>query len=252
MGENSIPLQALPWLVSRSFGSKREAREWVWDRLQEAKVARFPFPPHGRIPNFKGAEEAARRLVESLDLRRVRQVKVNPDAPQRPLRILLLQKGVTLFVPTPRLKGGFKRLDPHAIPSGNHKEAAGLKAMDRWAEPVEVTDLPEMDLIIAGSVAVTRSGKRAGKGEGYSDIEYAILRELGHGEPPVATTVHDAQVVKDLPGEATDLPLSSIVTPTMEIDVEAPPRAPTGIDWDRLDDADLEAMPVLKQLRERT
>jgi hypothetical protein len=26
-------------------------------------VARFPFPPHGRIPNFAGAELAAARLL---------------------------------------------------------------------------------------------------------------------------------------------------------------------------------------------
>jgi 5-formyltetrahydrofolate cyclo-ligase len=27
-------------------------------------VARFPFPPHGRIPNFAGAEVAAARLLD--------------------------------------------------------------------------------------------------------------------------------------------------------------------------------------------
>jgi hypothetical protein len=37
-----------------------------------------------------------------------------------------------------------------------------------------------LDAIICGSVAVTRDGRRCGKGEGYSDLEFAILRELGH------------------------------------------------------------------------
>lgn len=236
-------------LVSEGFDSKDAARQWVWDHLQSERLARFPFPPHGRIPNFKGAEQAAARLVDAMDLRRILKVKVNPDAPQRPLRGLLLERGVTLFVPTPRLKGGFKRLDPEKIPDGKHKQAAGLKHMDKWAVPVPVRELPQMDFIVAGSVAVTRSGKRAGKGEGYSDLEYAILRELGHPETPVATTVHESQIVAEIPFNETDLPLSLIVTPEEMIDVKAPHPAPKGIDWDRLDESDLDAMPVLRELR---
>lgn len=242
--------EAVALFVPRRFDSKQDARTWVWDRLQSERLARFPFPPHGRIPNFQGAQEAARRLVDHLDFRSVRKMKVNPDAPQRPLRVLLLEKGVTLFVPTPRLKGGFKRLDPEKIPPERHQDAAGLNQMDRWAEPVAVRDLPRMDCIVAGSVAVTRSGKRAGKGEGYSDIEYAILRELGHPETPVATTVHEVQVVTDLPLEHTDLPLSLIVTPQRVIDVRSPPSAPGGIDWDLLGEKELREMPVLRELQE--
>ena len=44
------------------FPDKSAARQWVWDRLAAEGVARFPFPPHGRIPNFAGAELAAARL----------------------------------------------------------------------------------------------------------------------------------------------------------------------------------------------
>ena len=45
------------------FADKSAARQWVWDRLSAEGVARFPFPPHGRIPNFAGAELAAARLL---------------------------------------------------------------------------------------------------------------------------------------------------------------------------------------------
>ena len=40
--------------------------------------------------------------------------------------------------------------------------------------------------------------------EGYSDLEFAILRELGHPLVPVATTVHDLQVVHSAPRDPTD------------------------------------------------
>jgi len=42
---------------------KQALRERVWDDLEASGVARFPFPPHGRIPNFDGADEAAERLT---------------------------------------------------------------------------------------------------------------------------------------------------------------------------------------------
>ena len=120
----------------------------------------------------------------------------------------------------------------------------------KWGEAVALEDMPQLDAIVTGSVAVTAGGRRCGKGEGYSDIEYAILRELGHQPVPVATTVHDIQLVDGFPAEANDLPLSVIATPTRVVTVKNPPAPPTGINWALLDAADLAAMPVLGDLRE--
>jgi len=33
---------------------KQAVRETVWDAFEERGEARFPFPPHDRIPNFAG------------------------------------------------------------------------------------------------------------------------------------------------------------------------------------------------------
>ena len=44
---------------------KQALRERTWDALEAEGVARFPFPPHGRIPNFAGADAAATRLTET-------------------------------------------------------------------------------------------------------------------------------------------------------------------------------------------
>ena len=104
---------------------------------------------------------------------------------------------------------------------------------------------PRLDAIVCGSVTVTRDGRRCGKREGYSDLEFAILRELGHPSVPVATTVHDLQVVDSVPRDPTDQPLSVIATPTRAIRVRRPSAAPTGIDWVRLSAKHLEHMPIL-------
>jgi 5-formyltetrahydrofolate cyclo-ligase len=44
--------------------SKEALRERVWALLARRRVARFPFPENGRIPNFAGAERAAARAAE--------------------------------------------------------------------------------------------------------------------------------------------------------------------------------------------
>ncbi|MBV9685812.1 MAG: 5-formyltetrahydrofolate cyclo-ligase, partial [Alphaproteobacteria bacterium] len=105
--------------------------------------------------------------------------------------------------------------------------------------------------IVCGSVAVTRDGRRCGKGEGYSDLEFVILRELGHPPVPVATTVHDLQVVASLPRDRTDQPLSVIATPMRAIRIKRTDAAPTGVDWTRLSAEQLEEMPILAEVKRR-
>ncbi len=233
----------------RSFAHKSEARGWVWDRLQAQGLARFPFPPHGRIPNFVGADLAARRLFEEPEWRLARAIKVNPDSPQKPVRHLALTLGVRVYVPTPRLAGGFHLLDPERIDPTDFEAAAMLTSMAEHSVAVALDAMPQLDAIVTGSAAVTSTGKRCGKGEGYSDLEFAILRELGHASVPVATTVHDAQIVGDFPVESNDLPLTVICTPTRTIRVAEPLPAPVGIDWSRLDDEDLARMSLLGELK---
>jgi 5-formyltetrahydrofolate cyclo-ligase len=232
-----------------NFADKASARQAVWDRLVAERLARFPFPTHGRIPNFAGAAEAAKRLFDWPVLRDAKRIKVNPDSPQRYVRIEALRRGITVYVPTPRLKGGFKKLDPARISYEEIPAAAALSKGDEWAEPVALADMPQLDAIVTGCVAVTRGGKRTGKGEGYSDIEYAILRELGHRPVPVATTVHPVQIVDDFPIETNDLPLACIATPDELFIVARPPPAPERIEWARLSDEDIAEMPILADLK---
>lgn len=160
------------------FADKAAARQAVWDALVATKAARFPFPTHGRIPNFAGAREAAERLLAHPIFTAVRCIKVNPDTPQRYVRETALERGIMVLVPTPRLKGGFWKLDPTTIPPDKYAEAATLEKGGRWGRQAPLEALPRVDLIVTGSVAVTRDGRRCGKGHGYGDLEYAILREL--------------------------------------------------------------------------
>ncbi|MCF7804412.1 MAG: 5-formyltetrahydrofolate cyclo-ligase [Candidatus Marinimicrobia bacterium] len=237
--------------TEQTFSSKDAARQHVWDTLENEKAARFPFPPHDRIPNFAGAKEAAQRLMNSPAMEDIESIKINPDAPQRYVREMALRRGITVYMPTPRLRAGFKRFDPNAIPEDKYSEAASLSKGEQYAESISLERLPQMDLIVAGSVAVTADGKRCGKGHGYSDLEYAILLELGHKPVPVVTTVHPIQIAEDFPTEAHDIPLSLLVTPEEIIEVPNPPGAPARLEWSSLTEQDLEEMPVLRELKDQ-
>ncbi|MCH2173331.1 5-formyltetrahydrofolate cyclo-ligase [Myxococcota bacterium] len=227
---------------------KQQVRQQIWDRLQADGNARFPYPPHGRIPNFAGAREAAERLFELELLEGARRIKVNPDAPQRPVRLEALRRGIEVYMPTPRLRGGFLCLDPKVIAPADLSRAASLSGAGRFAREVPLDEMPELDFLVVGSVAVSRDGGRCGKGEGYADLEYGILRSLGHPAYPVVTSVHSTQVVASLPRAATDLPLGYIVTPEEVHVVDPVPTPPSGIDWSRLSEERLDAMPVLREL----
>lgn len=76
---------------------KADLRTAVWDELEASGVARFPFPPHGRIPNVADAATAADRLAETTAWEDATTVKANPDAPQLPVRRRALREGKTVY-----------------------------------------------------------------------------------------------------------------------------------------------------------
>lgn len=237
-------------MADSSPDSKEEIRKAVWNEMEGRGVARFPRPVQGRIPNFKGAGRAAENLAELGIFKRSGCVKVNPDSPQHPVRRRVIEAGKTLYMPTPRLKDGFLRIDPKDVPSGEERRATTIKHSFRYGRKVDVDDIEDIDLVVAGSVAVARDGARVGKGGGYSDLEYAILRELGLGEPPVATTVHPIQIREELPVERHDVPLDWIVTPQEVIETNTRMEKPDGIDWSILDDEDMDKIPLLKRFKD--
>ncbi|MFO7171899.1 MAG: 5-formyltetrahydrofolate cyclo-ligase [Bacillota bacterium] len=230
---------------------KQAIRQMVWDRLTEARQAAFPLPVHGRIPNFVGAAAAAARLRELPEWRRARAVKVNPDAPQHPVRLAAILDGKVLYMPTPRLRAGFLCLRPEWVPPGKERYATSIKGMAAFGREVVLEEVEPIDLVVAGSVAVDPLGGRIGKGEGYSDREYAILRELGHPEMPIVTTVHELQVLDRVPVDPHDIPVDIICTPERVIRTHTRYPRPQGIDWSRVTDGELQAMPPLRQLLER-
>ncbi len=237
---------------SNASDIKRKIRESIWNLMEEKNIAKFPRPVHGRIPNFVGAEKAAKLLINCDFFDKAKVVKVNPDSPQQPVREFVLMHGKKLIMPTPRIKEGFILLEPSNIPSKFYREASTIKGAFKFGQKVHPKDLPKIDLIVLGSVAVSvKNGARIGKGEGYGELEYGILMEYGKIDDNVTivTTVHEVQLVEEIPVEAYDVSVDYIITPERIIKVIERHSRPKGIIWELLNEDKIKEIPLLLELK---
>uniref|UniRef100_A0A8C7HI57 Methenyltetrahydrofolate synthase domain-containing protein n=1 Tax=Oncorhynchus kisutch TaxID=8019 RepID=A0A8C7HI57_ONCKI len=235
--------------------TKWDIREKVWDYIEAKNLANFPRPVHNRIPNFKGAHTACAKVSELQVFNETDEVKVDPDKPLEGARLAVLQARKTLLVPTPRLRTGlFNKIVP---PEGASKEELRVcstsQGVKEFSVPVGLDSKVQVDLLVVGSVAVSEKGYRIGKGEGFADMEYAMMLCMGAvtESTVVVTIVHDCQVV-DIPEdliESHDITVDYILTPTRVIKTDCQRPKPQGIIWTKLNAEMLEKIPVLKKLR---
>lgn len=265
MAEHMVRVEALA--QAGNTRAQRTAWKWkvrkrIWDYLEDNDLAERPRPVHNRIPNFKGSTEAGKRLAALPEFSKAQVVKVNPDTPQRSVRIAALEQKKVLYVPQPRLRTGFfSRLMPGSVTPQDFRFASTPGGMRQFAQPLGLDDRTKIDIIVVGSTAVNPdTGARVGKGEGFAELEYGILRLLGQidDSTPVVTCVHDCQVVREnMPPEGIslmkhDVPVDIIVTPTQIFRVDPQKRwpKPVGIYWDLLSREKLNQVKILRTLKE--
>src|SRR5689334_11811279 len=233
--------------------TKNEIREQIWQSLQKSKVARFP-GAEGRIPNYIGAEACAKQLSETQHWKTARVLKVNPDSPQRAIRQKALAEGKIVYMAVPRLRSDkpFIELDPKKLKCSPFA-ASSIKGAAQYGRPVTLKEVKEIDLVVCGSVAVNRGGARAGKGGGYSDLEFALLTEqkkIGV-KTPIVTSVHPLQIVdEEIPMTEHDIPLSAIITPSSLIEFKPRFSRPKGIYWKILPEEKIAEIPALANRRD--
>ena len=232
--------------------AKRQVRQRVWELLDRAGVTRHPAGVYGKIPNFVGADAAAERLAALPAWRSATVVKANPDKAQVPVRALALAQGKRLYMAVPKLadERPFVLLDPDVL-GISPREAAWKTGALAAGQKVAVDELPPVDLVVCGSVAVNRSGARIGKGGGFSDLEVALLQDAGllRAETVLATTVHPLQLVDEpMPEAEHDFRVHLIVT--TDETIWCPPSRPlSGLLWERLDRERITAIPALAARR---
>jgi 5-formyltetrahydrofolate cyclo-ligase len=236
---------------------KDALRDEIWSALERMEVGVGPV--RSRIPNFVGADRAAWRLAATPMWRDARVIKCNPDPPQIPLRLRALYAGKQLYMPVPELERPypFVLLDPAQLAARqvSFELAATSQGGVAHGVPVQFEDLPTLDLVVVGCVAVTRLGGRTGKGGGFADLELGIFRELGKlpAGTPIVTTVHSCQVVaaERLVMLGHDSALDWVFTEEESIQTGTPYPQPHGVAWDQVEPDQYRDIPFLAELRGR-
>jgi 5-formyltetrahydrofolate cyclo-ligase len=218
--------------------AKQQVRDRIWALLEREGAAKSPGRLAGKIPNSLGTEAAADQLAALPAWATAHVLKANPDKAQRAVRARALTEGKVLYMAVPRLADElpFYLLDPTHL-SIDPWEAAAKEGAAKAGRKVAATQLPSVDLVVCGSVAVNRQGARIGKGGGFSDLEVAFLVEAGVIRPDtiLATTVHPLQLVDEPLAETVhDFRVDLIATPDEAIWC-AEPHRPPGILWEHLD-----------------
>ena len=239
--------------------TKDVLRHKVWQQLADSGDARDPGGPFHKIPDFEGASAAVERLRQLPMWKNAKVVKSNPDPPQAFLRKAALEDGKKVYTPVPCLTHDFPflLLDPEELFQKKNLKAEDVMYSEGAMEHgkrVDFKDMEEMDICVVGSVAVTPSGGRTGKGGGFADLELGIFRHYGtfrSGVTPCVTIVHPVQVVDndEIVMEEHDTPLDYIVTAERIIETKTQYSQPGPLQWDKLQPDQYENIPFLKTLR---
>jgi 5-formyltetrahydrofolate cyclo-ligase len=199
----------------RRWESKQAVREWMWNKMVETQVARFPLPCYGRIPNFVGVEATSKQIFKIPEFKKSNLIFSAPDFVLHSLREIVLQNGKHLLVATPHIQAFLILKD---IPPQTISKAVTIKEMYRYGTEVKLNQIAQMiDIFCQGSVAVDRKGNRLGKGKGYGDQEFDLLQSEGliNNQTVVLTIIHDIQVLDDFSYlmESRDVKVQIILTP---------------------------------------
>jgi len=230
-------------------------RSRVWQTLRAQGVLRFPSLP-GRTPNFVGSTRAAARLWQLPLWGKARRILLSNCSPQLMLRRRALAEGKIVFmlVPGLRYEKCFVEVNPRHLGRRLPLCTSLLGAL-KFGRLLSPSEMPTVDLIVWGSLAVRRDGARIGAGDGITDLVYAILREEGRvrDRTPIATLVHSLQIVHErVPMAAHDVAADFVVTPSEVTATHAPYPRPRGVYWDLLSPKQLESMPALRRRMRRS
>jgi len=232
----------------------------VWQELR--KVARpdsrFHWDFAEFIPDYEGSQKCAAAIRRMRWYQGSSVLFITPDNNLAGLRQHAVQDDKTIIVATYGIVRGFLIIGRQDVPPGQERFVASLDGMEEFARAIDLDGLAclgRIDLLVTGASIINHQGVRWGKGHGYFDLEWAMMRELGLVEEatPIIAVAHDCQVIDlELAPAVHDTVVDRIVTPSRVIDVDRTLPKPLGIFWDRLDPTVRERIPPLAELYART
>ncbi|PDM26595.1 methenyltetrahydrofolate synthetase [Candidatus Bathyarchaeota archaeon B24-2] len=238
--------------------NKEDIRKKVWAELRKVAKpdSRFHWNFSKFIPDYEGSDRCAEAVRNLDEYKKAKVLMITPDNNLEKLREYCILDGKVYIMPTYGIVRGFILMRREFVPLGQEAFSATLDGADRFGKPITLSAIKEMekiDLMVTGASIVNVEGVRYGKGHGYFDIEWAMLREIKvvDEETPIVAVTHDCQVTEEkFPVSPHDTIIDIIVTPTRVIRTTKKHRKPQGIIWDKLPTEMLSNIPPLQELRE--
>jgi 5-formyltetrahydrofolate cyclo-ligase len=239
--------------------SKSEIRRQVWQRLRQVARpdSRFHWDFGEFIPDYEGSEHCAAAIRQMDAYRHSQMIFITPDNNLLTLREYAIRDNKTVLITTYGIARGFMMVERQDVPEDQERYAASLDGLEEYARFIDLnvlSQLGKVDLLITGASLISTQGIRWGKGHGYFDLEWAMLRELGlvGEETPIIAVVHDCQVTEvALTPDPYDTIVDYIVTPASITQLNRTLSKPDGILWNKLDPATIKKIPPLEELYRR-
>ena len=234
-------------------------RRKVWRELRAVARpdSRFHWDFTAFIPDYRGSEACTEAIANLAICRQAQTLFITPDNNLASLRARCLREGKTIIVPTYAIRRGFWLLHPGQVPQGQEDFAATLDGLERFGTAIEPQHLaPDQapQALVTGASVLNLEGVRLSPNPSYFDLEWLILRTLGHvdSETPVIASVHDCQLV-DWPCQPHPLGCIAdiIVTPTRVLNTPRHFSKPASFQWDQLSWNVIEEIPILARLHSR-
>jgi 5-formyltetrahydrofolate cyclo-ligase len=217
-----------------------KVRWLVWDRLVEVARpdSRFDMDVSRFVPDFEGRERCDIQVQDLPDYAQAAVVFIAPDNSLEALRLDALRQGKRLVVPTFGLRRGLVALDGARLSPADMALAATLDGMERLGTVLTLHDLRQLEpvgVVLTGAVAVTRQGLHFGGGDGYFDLEWALLRHCGLASPTTAVVavIHSCQLLDvDVRPGHHDAVADLIITPEGAVAPASVLPKPDGLRWE--------------------
>lgn len=123
---------------------------------------------------------------------------MNVDRSQEPVKYQVVSKKKILYVPAARDSSAlFAKINvPEDADETVLKKVFRINTLTEFGSDIEASTDMKLDMLVIGSVAVSKDGYRIGRGNGYVDLDFGILVQLGvvTDKTIIVTTVHDLQV----------------------------------------------------------
>jgi 5-formyltetrahydrofolate cyclo-ligase len=181
----------------------------IWERMEKSSIS-ISYS-YGRIPDFHGSINASNLLRNSIEWKDSNTIFASPDTAQHTVRKNAFYDGKDLIMASPKLLNGYILLESSST-IGNEEEASTIEGAFKHGR--KITSIPNIDMVVEGSVAVDIHGGRLGKGGGYGDMEISYLKNNKKidSDTPIVTTVHEIQIIERVPLESHDEKINMIVT----------------------------------------